>query len=253
MEMTSLPRRRRIALWAVVYLVVGLGLVQPGAPSRRALAQNAKPVLHVFLQLDAKSSVVEKTLQESLPELAVTVFGRLRDFDERLTTSHPDAVLSIEPVLQQHGKTASLQGYRGGKSVEPYVLASVNQVLEGTLDGKTIGVVELLGRDGTQTFVDRLLKATNLRIKRVAKIEDLLSMLELSAADGIVVSSSTLATLVERTRLVIKTRALPDALVGLPAVAVLNPAVHEVVVRSFQRLDAPTKHLLGIDSWRVVP
>lgn len=214
------------------------------------MAQNAKPVVHVFLQLDAKSSVVERSLQQQLPGLSITVFGRLRDFEERLTTGHPDAVLSIDPVLRQHGQTVSLQGYRGGKSAEPYVLASVNQALDGGLDGKTIGVVELLGREGTQTFVNRLLKATNLRIKRVAKIEDLLSLLELSAADGIVLSSSMLATLVERTRLVIKTRELPDALVGLPAIAVLNPAVRETIVRSFQQLDAPTKRLLGIDAWR---
>jgi hypothetical protein len=223
----------------------------PYPPPERAMAQNAKPVVHVFLQLDAKSSVVEKTLQQRLPELSVIVFGRLRDFEERLTTGRPDAVLSIDAVLQQHGQTASLQGYRGGKSVEPYVLASVNQALDGALEGKTIGVVELLGREGTQSFVNRLLKTKNVRIKRVAKIEDLLSMLELSAADGIVLSSSMLATLVQRTRLVIKTRELPDALVGLPAVAVLNPAFRASIVRSFQQLDGPTKHLLGIDSWRV--
>src|SRR3954469_20100611 len=140
--MTPLPTRRRIALQAAVCLLVGLGLVQPCPPSRRAMAQNAKPVVHVFLQLDAKSSVVEKTLQQHLPELSVTVFGRLRDFEERLATGHPDAVLSIDAVLQQHGQNATLQGYRGGKSVEPYVIASVNQELEGTLEGKTIGVVE---------------------------------------------------------------------------------------------------------------
>ena len=105
------------------------------------MAQKAKPVVHVFLQLDARSSVIEKTLQQRLPELSVTVFGRLRDFEERLTTGHPDAVLSIGPILQQHGKTAALQGYRGGKNVEPYVLASVNQPLAGPLAGKTIGVV----------------------------------------------------------------------------------------------------------------
>jgi hypothetical protein len=214
------------------------------------MAQNAKPVVHVFLQLDAKSSVIEKTLRQQLPELSVTVFGRLRDFEERLTAARPDAVLSIGPILQQHGQTATLQGYRGGKSVEPYVLAAVNQPLAGSLAGKTIGVVELLGREGTQTFVSGLLKEPSLKIKRVAKIEDLLSLLEFSAADGIVLPSSMLGMLLERTRLVIKTRELPGALVGLPAVAVLNPAAREIVVRSFQQLDAPTKHLLGIDSWR---
>jgi hypothetical protein len=242
---------RRHALQVIAWLVVGLGLVRPYQPLRRAMAQNAKPMVHVLLQLDAKSSVVEKTLQQHLPGLDITVFGRFRDFEEGLTNGHPDAVLSIGPVLQQRGKTASLQGYRGGKSAEPYLLASVNQPLEGSLAGKTIGVVDLLGRDGTQSFLNGLLKATDVKIKRVAKIEDLLPLLEFSAADGIVLPSSMLGRLVERTRLVIKTKELPGGLVGLPAVAVLNPVVRDVVIRSFQQLDAPTKRLLGIDAWSV--
>jgi hypothetical protein len=123
--------------------------------------------------------------------------------------------------------------------------------LEGSLAGKTIGVVDLLGRDGTQTFLNGLLKATDIKIKRVAKIDDLLSLLEFSAADGIVLPSSMLGRLVERTRLVIKTKELPGGPVSLPAVAVLNPVVRDVVIRSFQQLDAPTKRLLGIDSWSV--
>jgi len=198
-----------------------------------------------------KSSVVEKTLQQHLPDLSVTVFGRLRDFEERLAAGPPDAVLSIGPVLRQHGETVSLQGYRSGKNVEPYVLASVNQPLEGSLAGKTIGVVELLGREGTQAFVNDLLQTPNVKIKRVAKIEDLLSLLEFAAADGILLPGSMLRGLMERTRLAIKTKELPGALVGLPAVAVLNPAAREIIVKSFQGLDAPTKQLLGIDSWRV--
>jgi hypothetical protein len=90
-----------------------------------------------------------------------------------------------------------------------------------------------------------------VKIKRVAKIEDLLPLLEFSAADGIVLPRSMLSRLLERTRLVIKTKELPGGPVGLPAVAVLNPAVRDVIVRCFQELDAPSKRLLGIDSWSV--
>jgi hypothetical protein len=60
-----------------------------------------------------------------------------------------------------------------------------------------------------------------------------------------------LGRLQERTRLVIETRELPGGPVGLPAVAVLNPTVRDLVVKSFQNLDGPTKRLLGIDSWSV--
>jgi hypothetical protein len=231
--------------------LLGAGLLQAYQPPPLALADGNKPVVDVFLQLDAKSSVVEKTLQEHLPDLAITVFGRYRDFEEGLSSSHPDAILSITPVLVQRGKTPSLQGQRAGKSSEPYVLASVNRPLEGSLAGKTIGVVDLLGRDGTQTFLSGLLREKDLKVKRVAKIEDLLPLLEFSAADGVVLPSSMLARLLDRTRLAIKTRELPGAPVGLPAVSVLSPAIREIVVGSFQKLDGPTKRLLGIDAWSV--
>jgi hypothetical protein len=208
-------------------------------------------MLHVFLQLDAKSSVVEKTLQARLPGLGVTVFGRFRDFDDASTNNKPDAVLSIGPVLEARGTKPSLQGTRGGKPTEAYVLASVGQPLNGALTGKTIGAVDLLSRDGTQSFITGLLKATDVKIKRVAKVEDLLPLLEFSAADAIVLPSSMLAKFMERTRLPIKTRDLPGAQVGLPAVAVLNPAVRDQVVSAFQKLDGPTKKLLGIDDWSI--
>ena len=246
----SYSRRQHLPR-TIAWLVVGLGLAYPCRPPQPAIAQGAKPVVYVFLQLDAKSSVVEKTLQQQLPELGIVVFGRFRDFEEGLSNGHPDAVLSITPVLEQRGKTVSLQGNRGGKPAEPYLLASVNQPLEGSLAGKTIGVVDLLGRDGTQAFLNGLLKATDIKIKRVAKIEDLLPLLEFSAADGIVLPSSMLGRLLERTRLVVKSKELPGGPVGLPAVAVLNPAVRDLVVRSFQNLDLPTKRLLGINSWSI--
>lgn len=249
--MRNLASQIRRVPRSLAWLLLGVGLLQAYQPLPSARAQGNKPVVNVFLQLDAKSNVVEKSLQEQLPDLTVTVFGRYRDFEEGLSSGHPDAILSITPVLVHRGKTPSLQGQRAGKSSEPYVLASVNQPLEGSLTGKTIGVVDLLGRDGTQTFLNSLLKEKDVKVKRVAKIEDLLPLLEFSAADGVVLPSSMSARLLERTRLAIKTRELTATPVGLSAVAVLNPSVRDVVVKSFQKLDAPTKRLLGIDAWSV--
>lgn len=219
------------------------------SPPSGARAQGSRPVVHVFLQLDAKSSVVEKTLQARLPGLAVTVFGRFRDFDDAGNAGKPDAVLSIGPVLEARGAKPVLQGGRGGKTSEPYLLASVGQPLSGSLSGKTIGAVDLLSREGTQAFITALLKTNDVKIKRVAKVEDLLPLLEFSAADGIVLPSSMLSKFLERTRLPVKTRELPGAQVGLPAVAVLNPGVRDQVVAAFQKLDGPTKNILGIDDW----
>ncbi|MES1171750.1 MAG: hypothetical protein ABUL77_00810 [Bacteroidota bacterium] len=218
---------------------------------RRSVADGAKPSIYVFLQLDAKASMVERTLQERLPKMTVTLFGRFRDFEEALTRARPDAILSITPVLVQRGATPVLQGKRGGSSSEPFVLASVNQPLAGSLAGKSIGIVDLFGREGTQTFLNDLLKTKDVKIKRVTKVEDLLALLDLSVADGIVLANSTLFQLSERTRLVLKSKDLPGAPVGLAALAVLNPTVRDVAIQSVKALDASTNRLLGVDSWSI--
>jgi hypothetical protein len=238
-------RRRVVIAIAGSLLAAGLWPVTAG----RAHAQTRKPVVDVFLQLDVKAIAVERALQERLPDLAITVFGRFPDFQDVLISAPPDAILCIAPVLAYQGDSVTLQGMRGGRSVEAYVLASAGKPLGGSLAGKTIGVVDLMGRGGTQSFLNHLLHTNGILMKRVSKIEDLLALLEFSAADGVVLSSSAVQGLTARTRLSIKTTDLPDGLVGLPAVAVLNGAVAGVIIRSFQALDADTNRMLGVDSW----
>ena len=240
-------RSRRLARTAAWFL---FGAVAWPAPRHEAVAQTRRPVVHVFLPLDATSSVVGKMLRDQLPALDVTVFGRFRDFEDALA-KHPDAVVAITPVLDYQREKVTLQGQRGGKSMEAYVLASVGQPLDGSLSGKTIGVVDLMGREGTQMLLAGLVKVNDIKMKRVAKVEDLLPLLEFATADGVVLSSASLPRLSERTRLGVRTRELAGAMVGLPAIAVLNPATRDVVVSSFEKLDLATKRLLGIDGWRV--
>lgn len=232
--------------WACA-LAVGFAAYAPS----QASAQSGKPVVHVFLQLDAKSGALEKMLQQQLPALSVTVFSRYRDLEDASATAKPDGLVAITPVLQQRGKKPVLQGTRGGKDLEAYTLVWVGNTLDGSLSGKTIGAVDVMGRDGTQGFVAGLLKANDIKVKRVAKTEDLLPLLEFSAADGILIPSASLARLTERTRLAIKSKEVPGGPVGLPALAVFNDAAKDAITKAFSAIDAATKKILGIDAWSV--
>src|SRR5512138_185469 len=128
--MTSRPSRKRYHVYGLLgVMAVAAALAWSGLSPHQARAQGGKPVVHVFLQLDAKSSVVEKTLQGKLSGLSITVFSRFRDFDDAGSAGKPDALLSIAPVLESRGAKSSLQGMRGGKGTEAYVLASVGQPL----------------------------------------------------------------------------------------------------------------------------
>ena len=214
-----------------------------------AHAQDARPTLYVFLQLDVKPNILQQMLQKQVPGIAVTVFGRFRDFQDVVASRQPDAILAIPPLLDLDHTKPTLQGVRGGREWEEYVLVFSGSNQPASLSGKTIGVVDLLGHDGTQSFATSLLKTPDIKVKRVAKVEDLLALLEFSAADAILIPGAVVKRLTERTRLPLAVRELPGAHVGLPAAAVLRPANRDPILRSLRALDAETMSILGIDNW----
>jgi hypothetical protein len=230
--------------WALLGALIIMCLV---APARGA---DARPTLYVYVHTDTKSATLEKALQDRMPSLTVTVFGRFRDFEEAMTSRRPDAVVALQPLLASQNVPVALQGMRGEHDSEPYVLLSQGSVLEGSLSGKVIGVVDLLGRDGTQQFVTKLLKTPDLKLKRVTKMEDLLPLLQFSAADAVLVPAAAVKSVTERSRLPLKVREIPDARVGLPAVGVLNTRVKDLMVKQVQALDGDTNRTLGVEKWK---
>jgi hypothetical protein len=236
-------RRRDWLTWS---LATGIGL----GGGARAWAQGYKPITYVFLHTDSKSATLQRILAQKLPRLAVTVFGRFRDFEKALDMKRADVALALEPLLTSRNIRPTLQGIRGGKEWEPYVLLSAGASFEGGAAGKVVGVVEFLGRTGTQEFVDKLLKTQNVRLKRVTKMEDLLPLLQFSAADGVLVPETAVKAITDRSRLKLRVFPLPDARVGLPGVAVFKSNVRDLVVGQFQNLDSEAFRALGIDRWR---
>src|SRR5690242_1533985 len=97
-------------------LFVGLLLSYAVAPAR---ADDVKPALYVYVHTVAKSSVLEKGLQDKLPALSVTVFGRFRDFEEAMTSRKPDGVVASQPLLTSLSVPVALQGIRGNADWEP--------------------------------------------------------------------------------------------------------------------------------------
>src|SRR5437868_4447046 len=145
--------RSRIPVVFVAAAVAAGIAVEPAVAS----AQD-RPTVYVFLNTDVKSAVLEKALQAKLPDLSVIVFGRFRDFEEALTTRPPDAVLAAQPLLVARKLNPVLRGMSEGRDVSSVVLLSAGPPLEGSLANRTIGVVDYLGRKGTQELVASLLQ-----------------------------------------------------------------------------------------------
>jgi|tagenome__1003787_1003787.scaffolds.fasta_scaffold19927560_1 hypothetical protein len=230
---------------AVCALLVSLALA--GASAARE--PDYRPSVYAFLHTETKSATLAKSLQDKLPGLTVTVFGRYRDFEEAMASRRPDAVIALQPLIGAQRLPVLLQGVRGDHDWEPYVLLTTGAT-DGTLSGKLIGVVDVLGRDGTQEFVTKLLKTPDVKLKRVTKMEDLLPLLQFSVADSVLVPATLVKGIVERSRLPLRVRELPDARVGLPAVGIVNASAREVVLQQIQRLDGDTNRSLGVDRWR---
>jgi hypothetical protein len=232
-------------LWALAALACLAAVGLPGA----ALAQPARPSLYVYLHTEVKSSALEKTLRQALPDLEVTVFGRFRDFEEAMANRKPDAVLALQPMLATLSVPPALQGMRGDRDWEPYVLLSEESAGDGGAATKVVGVVDLLGRTGTQQLVSKLLGNPAVELRRVTKLEDLLPLLQFSAAGAVLVPGSAAKSISERSRLRLRVHNLPDARVGLPALGVWRSQQRAFIVQRVQGLDASALRLLGLERW----
>jgi hypothetical protein len=231
-----------------VGLFVALMLVPAIVPAARS---DDRPRVYFLVHTDFKSAILEKGLQDKLPKLSVSVFGRYRDFLEALAARRPDAIVALRPVLNSFNVPVVLQGLRADEDREPYVVLSTHsETIDGPLEGKVIGVIDILGRNGTEAFVNKLLGTDHLKLKRVTKVEDLLPLLQFSAADGVLVPGTAVRSVAERSHLPLLVREFDDAKVGLIALGVLSPKARDVTVKQIQSLNKESNRALGIDRWR---
>jgi hypothetical protein len=236
-------RRRLLAGLAALLCLLG-------ARSGPLRAQVSRPSVYVYLHTETKSSSLEKTLRQQLPGLEVTVFGRFRDFEEAIARHKPDAVLALQPMLATLSLPPALQGTRGDRDWEPYVLLSEEGAPDGGPAARVVGVVDLLGRTGTQQLVIKLLGNATVELRRVTKLEDLLPLLQFSAAQAVLVPGSAAKSISERSRLRLRVHNLPEARVGLPALGLWSADKRALILEQVQGLDASTLRMLGVDRWR---
>ena len=240
----------RLFLSIIAVLICGLVVsVRPLAPG--AQITRTPPSLYVYLQTDTKVAELERVLKAQLTGLRVTVFGRFRDFEEAMLARPPEAVMGLNLLLNQQGLRTTLQGLRDNPDAETYALVSVGVPVDVPAAGKTIGAVDLLGREGTQSFVATLAGSADIKVKRVTKSEDLLALLQFAAVDAVLVPKAFVNALTERSRMPLRARDLGGLRIKLPAIGVRDPGARALVLQQIQGLDRATNQILGVDEWRV--
>jgi len=209
-------------------------------------AQAAGGRLLVYLHIAVKQRAFQSLLQAGLPGVTTTTVGRIGDF-ERVLQQGQDAVLTLPAVLSAQGLSASLQGRRAGAVDETYSLVG-NGSPPDPKQVERVGTLDLLGRDGTDTFVRKLVGSSRIRTERVTKVEDLLPLLQLQRVEAVLLPSRLFAELKGTSRLPLVQREL-ETRVGLPAGASVGPAGAQVLA-ALSKLPRDASQLLGVDEWR---
>jgi hypothetical protein len=201
--------------------------------------------LLVYLHVAVKQRAFQSLLGTGLPGVDTTAVGRVADF-ERALQDAPDAVLTLPVVLAAHGLTSALRGLTRGSLDERYALVGAGAPPEV---GKvaSVGALDLLGRDGTNRFVRRLV-GQQARVERVTKIEDLLPLLQMQRVDAVLLPARLVSDLRAASRLSLSDREL-DLTVGLPAVASTGGG-GAAVLGAISKMPKNISKLLGVEEWR---
>lgn len=223
--------------------IAGATLAAIGLVTRNAVAANAK--LLVFLHVAIKQRALQSELQSAMPGIDVTAVGRVGDW-ERALKEGADAVVALPLVLSAYKLTPKLRGQRAGATDEPYSLIGVGVPPEPSKVA-TVGALDLLGREGTNSFVKNLVGASP-KVERVSKVEDLLPLLQMQRADAILLPTRLFYEIKTASKLALVAKDLGKS-VGLPAGATVT-AQGTQVLSALAKISTNASKTLGVDSWR---
>lgn len=207
-----------------------------------------EPSIFVFLPNDLRARAFEKLLTSSMPGVDIKVFGRLKDFQNNIKKTPPDAALTLRALLdEQKGVNAILQGADRGKVQEAYALVSVDSEVN-VASASVIGVVDILGRKKMPKFVSEIVNAKT-KVKRVAKPEDLLSLLQFKMVDAILIPKASVASLRSKTELNLIIKDAPGS-VYLPALGFFTATHQAKLASAVKGLGGEISKLIRVNSWR---
>jgi hypothetical protein len=241
----ALQPARVPAVLIAAALLVGSGLLLLSPPT------TARPdtTLYVYAVTPLRARALEQKIEDAMPGVDVTVFGKLSDFKVALEANPPDAALSPKPVLTSLNRAADLQGTRAGSDAEQYLLVSTRTLNRDMLSSFRYGIVDLVERRALPRFVAGLLGVSAApEVQRVTKIEDLLQLLQFQTADAVLLPERFRADFESKSKMNFTILSLSTAKVGLVAVSFLGE--RQSVEGALRRLPKDVLADLGVDEWK---
>jgi len=208
--------------------------------------------LYVFAPTTLLPHVVKTKIQTVCPSIKVTVFGNVSGFEQQISRKPPNAILTVGEVAKQITDfTLASQGLRNGKPDQPYLLVSLDQQLDQSdLSTRPLGVLEILGRKAMEEYVYQLLEV-RLRIQRVRKLEDLLSLLRFRPQTALLITEDHYRKIKDKSNLNLVATPLDGvaAVVGVFTSSGQMSAVASTIRPCLDRFDDDLNRYLGVDEW----
>jgi hypothetical protein len=207
--------------------------------------------LFAYFPSTIRPQAIQNDLSDAVFGLEVVVFGRFRDFAAQVESERPDAVLTLPAVLEQLPEYKTLlHGVRNGRRREQYVLVSVSDPLNPDhLAGKTIGIIDFLGRRKTEQQVSRYFEHPP-HLKRVTRVEDFVPLLSFGMADGVFLSRRHADYMRETSNLPYRITPVPTARLGILALAARSGSLDRTITKSILNLPDDVLAALGIEKWK---
>ncbi len=208
--------------------------------------------LYVFVPTEVRANKLQHKISAYCSGVDVTVFGRAKDFHNKIKAFPPSAILSLLPVIERNQLfDPTIEGLKNGIANEDYVLVSVDHPLSrSNLTNKKIGVVDLLGRKAMTKFIGNLLNA-KVKIKRVTKVEDLLPLITFASVDAIFVSKTLFNQLKSKSKLNLVATPF-NIKIGLASAALSNSIAKDKLNQCLFSFDKQLNTTLGVDQWRTL-
>ena len=143
-----------------------------------------------------------------------------------------------------------LNGFNGNNPYHSLVFLTPDSLLDlNKSKNLSIGIFDYLGRPRTEKFVRQYISSLK-KIQRVTKIEDLLSLLYLNMADGILVSDIHVPYLKDRSKLRLKEIKLPGVNLNIISMMTKKGKLAPHTKKALREMPKETMKILGISKWK---
>jgi hypothetical protein len=206
--------------------------------------------LYVFYPTPMTTAALQAKLSEACPGMEITVFSRLRDFEDSVRSDKPDAILTKPIIIEKiGGYVVKLKGSRKENTEEPYFLVSDKTISINQLANKSVGILDMIGKKEMDAFVGKYLNPIP-ELKRVSKIDDLLLLLTFNMAEGILIPEIYIKYYREKSKLNFVVSPVPNMKSGIVAVGVRQEKEAATAIKLLTALNKQYLELLEIDQWK---